>query len=138
MLTKIGLARKCPTKKPCSPVTATANNNVSKNAGRIPNDNVARNIRAEAETVAPSASDMMLPVSVMNVMPTATQPTNEMAVNSALRLRGVRKPGVVSANPAIAAAAARRIHSATCRTRARCCSNRVRSAISVMPLRRDG
>ena len=41
---------------------------------------------------------MMLPVSVMKVMPTATQPMNEMALSSALMLSGEVKPGVVSAN----------------------------------------
>jgi hypothetical protein len=33
--------------------------------------------------VAPRHSDMMLPVSVMKVMPTATQPMNEMALSRA-------------------------------------------------------
>ena len=47
---------------------------------------------------------MMLPVSVMKVMPTATQPMNEIALSSALMLSGVGKPGVVSAKIAIAAA----------------------------------
>ena len=45
---------------------------------------------------------MMLPVSVMKVMPTATQPMNEMALSSALMLSCEVKPGVVSANTAIA------------------------------------
>ncbi len=45
---------------------------------------------------------MMLPVSVMKVMPTATQPMNEMALSSALMLIGEVKPGVVNANSAIA------------------------------------
>ena len=73
------------------------NTTAARNAGRMPKDRHARNISADADTVAPSASDMMLPVSVMNVMPTATQPTNEIAVRSALKLSGVRNPGVVSA-----------------------------------------
>ena len=40
---------------------------------------------------------MMLPVSVMKVMPTATQPMKEIALSSALMLSGEVKPGVVSA-----------------------------------------
>ena len=36
----------------------------------MPTDRLARKINAEAETVAPRPSDMMLPVSVMKVMPT--------------------------------------------------------------------
>ncbi len=48
---------------------------------------------------------MMLPVSVMKVMPTATQPMNEIALSSALMLICEVKPGVVSANIAIAAMA---------------------------------
>ena len=46
---------------------------------------------------------MMLPVSVMKVMPTATQPMKEIALSSALMLIGEVKPGVVSAKTAIAA-----------------------------------
>ena len=44
---------------------------------------------------------MMLPVSVMKVMPTATQPMNEIALSSALMLSGEVKPGVVSAKTAM-------------------------------------
>ena len=75
----------------------TPNKSARSKAGIMPNDNVARKISADAETVAPSASDMMLPVSVMKVIPTATQPTKEIAVSSALMLSRDRNPGVVSA-----------------------------------------
>ena len=34
------------------------------------------------ESVTPSANDMMLPLSVMKVMPTATQPMNEVVFKS--------------------------------------------------------
>ena len=44
---------------------------------------------------------MMLPVSVMKVMPTATQPMNEMALSNALMLICEVKPGVVSAKIAM-------------------------------------
>ena len=57
-------------------------------------DRLARKISADADTVAPRQSDMMLPVSVMKVMPTATQPMNEIALSSALMLSGEVKPGV--------------------------------------------
>ena len=69
----------------------------------MPADRLARKTSADADSVAPRQSDMMLPVSVMKVMPTATQPMNEMALSSALMLSGEVKPGVVSANTAIAA-----------------------------------
>ncbi len=47
---------------------------------------------------------MMLPVMVMNVMPTATQPMKEIALSSELMLSGEVKPGVLSAKIAIRAA----------------------------------
>ena len=67
----------------------------------MPADRLARNISADADNVAPRQSDMMLPVSVMKVMPTATQPMNEIALSSALMLSGEVKPGVVSAKTAM-------------------------------------
>ena len=69
----------------------------------MPADRLARNTSAEADSVAPRQSDMMLPVSVMKVIPTATQPMNEMALSRALMLICEVKPGVVSANTAMAA-----------------------------------
>ena len=61
----------------------------------MPTDRLARKISADADSVAPRQSDMMLPVSVMKVMPTATQPMNEMALSSALMLswRGEARRG---------------------------------------------
>ena len=56
-------------------------------------------------------SDMMLPVIVMNVMPTATQPMNEIALSRALMLSGEVKPGVLSAKIAMAPPAMMRIAS---------------------------
>ena len=79
------------------------NRSASTNAGRMPSDRLARKTSAEADSVAPRQSDMMLPVSVMKVIPTATQPMNEMALSRALKLICEVKPGVVSANTAIAA-----------------------------------
>jgi hypothetical protein len=78
------------------------NESASRNAGTMPADRLARKISAEADSVAPRQSDMMLPVNVMNVMPTATQPMNEIALSSALILSCEVKPGVVSANAAMA------------------------------------
>ena len=103
MLTRIGLARKYPISTPCAAVTTMPNNRVSRNAGRMPADRLARKTSADADSVAPRQSDMMLPVNVMKVMPTATQPMNEMALSRALMLSGDVKPGVVRANIAMAA-----------------------------------
>ena len=64
-----------------------------------------------APSVAPRANDMMLPESVMKVMPMATQPMKEIVVISDTRLTFERKPGVPSANAANAASAATRIAS---------------------------
>ncbi len=94
------------------------NKSASTNAGEIPSDKLAKKINADADTVAPRHSDMTLPVSVMKVMPTATQPIKEIAVSSALTLSGDVKPGVVSAKIAMAAAAIMRTASTRCRARA--------------------
>src|SRR4029077_6328614 len=85
----------------------------SVNAPGTPNERLSRKISADADTVAPRQSDMMLPVMVMNVMPTAAQPMKEIALSSALMLSGEVNPGVASAKAAIAAPAMRR----TARTR---------------------
>ena len=74
----------------------------TRKAGNTPSDKLARKTNAEADTVAPSASDMMLPVIVMKVMPTATQPIKEIALSRELMLSGEVKPGVLSAKNAIA------------------------------------
>ena len=61
----------------------------------------------------------MLPVMVMNVMPTATQPMNEIALSSELMLSGEVKPGVLSAKIAIAPPATMRTASTKLPGRAR-------------------
>ncbi len=87
----------------------TPNRIASANAGQTPKASVARKTIAEAETVAPSASDIMLPVSVMKVMPTATQPMKDMALSSAKKLGSEMIPGVLSIQMASAANAPRRM-----------------------------
>ena len=114
------------------------NSIASRNAGNTPSDRLARKTSADADTVAPRQSDMMLPVSVMNVMPTATQPMKEMALSSALMLIGDVKPGVVSAKIAIAAPAMMRTASTRCRARMPPRRNLARSEVSLMPRRPDG
>ncbi len=64
-----------------------------------------------APSVAPSANDMMLPESVMKVMPMATQPMNDIVVISDTRLTVDRNPGVPSANATSATNAIARIAS---------------------------
>jgi len=57
------------------------------------------------DNVTPSENDMMLPLSVMKVMPTATQPMKDVVLSSENRLTAVKKPGVVRAatiNPKMA------------------------------------
>ena len=51
------------------------------------------NTMVVTDSVAPRQNDITLPDSVMNVMPTATQPMNDMVVSSENRLVAVRKPG---------------------------------------------
>jgi hypothetical protein len=133
MLTRIGLARIEPTRKPWTAVMATPNRTAIKNAANTPNDKLARKISAEADTVAPRQRDMMLPVSVMKVMPTATQPMSEMALSNALMLSGEMKPGVPSAKAAIVPPATMRTASTRCRARAPRRRNRARSNSSLMP-----
>ena len=66
------------------------------------------------ESVTPSENDMMLPLSVMKVMPTATQPMNDVVFSSENRLTAVKKPGVVTATPTSASTASKRIATRTC------------------------
>ncbi len=61
------------------------------------------------DSVTLSANDMMLPLSVMKVMPTATQPMNDVVFNNENRLTAVKKPGVVAATTSSASKAAKRI-----------------------------
>ncbi len=110
----------------------------TRNAGNTPIDKLARKISAEAETVAPRHSDMMLPVSVMKVMPTATQPMNEMALSSALMLSGEVNPGVERAKMAIAPPATMRIASTICRAHTRPNPSLDRRETSLMRRRPDG
>jgi hypothetical protein len=77
---------------------------------------------------------MMLPVSVMKVIPTATQPTNEIAVSNALMLNVDKNPWVVSAKPAMVAAATMRMPSTRWRARKPLPRSLLPNAISVMPL----
>ena len=113
------------------------NRMATRKAGNTPRDRLARNTSAEADTVAPSASDMMFPVMVMKVMPTATQPMNEIAFSSELMLSGDVKPGVLSANNAIAPPATMRIASTTCLACMPPKRNRERNETSLMPPRPD-
>ena len=105
MLTMIGLALKYPTIQPCRPVRAALNTNATASAPASPSGRLNVNTMVVAPSVAPSANDMMLPESVMKVMPMATQPMNDIVVISDTRLTFERKPGVPSANAANAASA---------------------------------
>jgi len=58
-----------------------------------------------ADIVAPMLNDMMLPLSVINVIPTATQPMKDTVVKSERMLVVERNPGVEIANNTIAAMA---------------------------------
>src|SRR6266498_1981001 len=64
---------------------------------------------AVAPTVEPSENDMILPLNVINVIPTATQPMNDTVVSSDRTLGFDRKPGVTTANPRSATIASTRI-----------------------------
>src|ERR1700733_6752402 len=61
--------------------------------------------RPRVDNVPPTENDMMLPLRVMKVMPTATQPMKDVVLSSENRLTAVKKPGVVRAatiNPKMA------------------------------------
>src|SRR6185437_1627733 len=94
---------------PCTPLTATPNSTATMQAPTMASARLDRKTSAAAERVTPSDSDMMFPVRVMKVMPTATQPMKEIAVISAERLKGEMKPGVAIDQIASAAKAKRRI-----------------------------
>ncbi len=83
------------------------------------------NTMVVTDSVAPRQNDMTLPDSVMNVMPTATQPMNDMVVSSENRLVVVRNPGVAMAAATSAATAATRV---AIRTRLRRDCGRLRRA----------
>ena len=61
-----------------------------------PSGSADMNTMPLVESVTLSANDMMLPLSVMKVMPTATQPMNDVVFSSENRLTAVKKPGVVA------------------------------------------
>ena len=58
-----------------------------------PSGSAAMNTMPLVDSVTPSANDMMLPLSVMKVMPTATQPMKDVVFSSEKRLTAVKKPG---------------------------------------------
>ena len=78
---------------------------------------------------------MILPVMVMKVIPTATQPMKEIALSSELMLSGDVKPGVLRAKNAIAPPAAMRTRSTHWRARMPPSRKRESSETSLMPLR---
>ena len=65
------------------------------------------------ESVTLSANDMILPLSVMKVMPTATQPMKEVVFNSENKLTAVKNPGVVATMARSANRAATRMPTST-------------------------
>ena len=91
---------------------------------RDPSGSAAMNTMPLVDSVTPSANDMMLPLNVMKVIPTATQPMNEVVFKSENKLTAVKNPGVAKATPTSASMAARRIATSTlprleCGSRAR-------------------
>lgn len=100
MLTMIGLARKYPMIHPWIPVRTALKTKAAARASVSPCGRTARNTIADADNVAPRAKDMILPLTVMNVMPTAGQPINDVVVSNEKTLTGERKPGVVTARAA--------------------------------------
>jgi hypothetical protein len=90
-------------------VSAAPNAKATINAPARPSGSAAMNTMPLVESVTLSANDMMLPLSVMKVMPTATQPMNEVVFNRENRLTAVKKPGVVTAAATSANTATKRI-----------------------------
>ena len=82
---------------PCRPVIAAPKQSAIAIAGRRPSGKAAMKTIPLVDNVTPSENDMMLPLSVMKVMPTATQPMKDVVFSSEKRLTAVKKPGVVSA-----------------------------------------
>src|SRR5262245_30885389 len=113
MLTMIGLARKYPITNPCAPVSTALKANAATSAPARPIGRLAMNTIVVTLRVAPRQNDMTLPDSVMKVIPTATQPMNDMVVASENRLVAVRKPGVAAAAITSASAAATRTAAST-------------------------
>src|SRR5215475_3668735 len=113
MLTMIGLARKYPITNPCAPVSTALKANAATSAPARPIGRLAMNTIVVTLRVAPRQNDMTLPDSVMKVIPTATQPMNDMVVASENRLVAVRKPGVAAAAVTSASTAATRTAAST-------------------------
>ena len=109
MLTMIGLARVQPMTKPWIAVTAAPRARAAKSPSiRPPAFTADANITDAAAVVTPRASDMMLPLSEIIVMPAATQPTNDVVVSSERRLGVEKKLGVIATATASASSAAAR------------------------------
>jgi hypothetical protein len=106
MLTMMGLARTQPITKPCMQLTRPPNVIAISNPKNNPPLLAARiKIMAVAPTRALNENDMMLPLMVINVMPTATHPMKETVVNRDERVGLEKNPGVESAitdNPSAA------------------------------------
>jgi hypothetical protein len=110
MLTMIGLARTKPMTKPCAALISAPNASAAKKPNTTPPTlTAAMKIMALAPTSAPSENDMMFPLMVISVMPTATQPMKETVVSSESMLGFDRKPGVVSATTASTANTSKRM-----------------------------
>jgi hypothetical protein len=83
MLTMIGLARSQPIRKPCRALVAAAKASPATRPKANPPQLAARTkTMAVAPTNAPSANDMIFPLIVISVMPTATHPIKETVVRS--------------------------------------------------------
>ena len=101
MLTMMGLARSQPIKNPCNALVNPANASAAISPKAKPPQLAARmKTIAVAPTSAPSANDMIFPLIVISVMPTATHPIKETVVNSERILGWDKKPGVVRATAA--------------------------------------
>ena len=95
METMIGCERKKPMVKPCSAVTSTPKPSAAMRPKAAPPQfSAAMNTMAEAAVVMPRLNDNRLPLMVISVMPTATQPMKETAVRTDRMLAGRKKPGV--------------------------------------------
>src|SRR5262249_46909385 len=96
--TMIGLARNRPTISPWAALIRAPNARALKSPNATPPKFiVTTKTMAEAPTVAPRLNDMILPLIVINVMPTATQPMNDTVVSSETMLGQDMNPGVVNA-----------------------------------------
>ena len=83
MLTMMGLARNQPIRNPCNALVNPAKASAAMSPKAKPPQLTARTkIIAVAPTSAPSANDMMFPLMVISVIPTATQPMKETVVSS--------------------------------------------------------